>query len=111
MHETEHNGSQILSDGRSVWVNAADGCCTGRFARGGVDIHLDGEQQVKQGIECIDCFDRTDDFEQDWQRFTRGMKQHYGVEINDEHKPSSTATYQGLQRMSFPKAVDPSLSR
>ncbi len=77
---------QILSDGKVVWVNAADGCCVGRFAKSGIDIHHTGEVQVSLGEQCLDC--RTGPCgADDWIYFQNGMMKAYGLAIGDEHRP------------------------
>jgi hypothetical protein len=88
MLETLTQEHQILSDGRQVWVNSAQGMCIGRFSAGGVDIHLDYEEQLAQGKECLECFVRTPDAQSDWQRFVVGMQHHYGVQVDEEHRPN-----------------------
>lgn len=88
MKETESNGYQILSNGKTVWVNGPDGCSAGRFSPiGGIDIHKSFEEQVKDlGDPCLDCKPGPCDVS-DWQYFVDGMKKYYNVEVGDEHRP------------------------
>lgn len=88
-NETETKNYQILSDGRTVWINWKDGMCIGRFSPVGVDIHLDAKGQRKSGRECLDCFPRTANLDTDWRKFTEGMQFHYKVLVPEIHKPIS----------------------
>jgi hypothetical protein len=71
---------EILSDGRTVWVNTPSGCI-GRFSAKGVDVHKLPEEQMEGG-QCLDC--TTDP---DWDRFKASMLHYYGIEVGDEHRP------------------------
>ena len=79
--------AQVTSDGTTVWVNAPDGCCIGRFGRRIIDIHKDGAAQLAEGTECLDCRKRTDDLDDDWRVFVDGMLAHHGVTVGVDHKP------------------------
>lgn len=76
----------IQSDGRTVWVNGADGCCVGRFSQYGVEIHHTAEAQMTTGDQCLDCKAGPTNL-LDWEHFKVGMKSYYGVEISDKHRP------------------------
>jgi hypothetical protein len=84
---TETDTYQIMSDGKSVWINSANGMCIGRYTLTGVDIHQDAAAQIATGRECLDCFDRTADPDFDWLKFTEGMKFHYNIDVPEIHKP------------------------
>jgi hypothetical protein len=37
---------EIIGDGRTVWINAEDGICIGRFGRFGINVHHDANGQT-----------------------------------------------------------------
>ncbi len=76
---------EIVSDGRTVWVNGPDGCCLGRFSRFGIDVHKDAAGQ-QQGSQCLDCT-HTTPTDMDWARFVLNMMLHHDVVVGDEHRP------------------------
>ena len=78
----------IRSDGKTVWVNAADGSCIGRFGRAGIDIHKTGSQQLAGEGECLFCTHEPTT-EADYDLFTARMQQLYGVTVGPEHRPHS----------------------
>ena len=79
-------GVEILSDGRTCWVNGADGCCLGRFVHSKLlvhmDVHYDAESQAANGTSCVDCAR-----DASWREFKGAMLQHHGIVVADEHKP------------------------
>jgi hypothetical protein len=77
---------EIMSDGKTVWINDSNGCNIGRFCRNGIDIHYSGDQQIALGHQCLDCKigPCTD---ADWEHFKVGMSKSYAVVISDKHKP------------------------
>jgi hypothetical protein len=78
----------VQSDGTTVWVNSGiTGTCVGRFGKGGIDIHHDIEAQMKEGKQCLNCTHHKPTNE-DWAAFVQGMKQHYDIEVGEEHKPT-----------------------
>lgn len=77
---------EVLSDGATVWVNGADGMALGRFSRFGMDVHKTFEEQLRGGSQCLLCTHSTPDL-QGWEQFRAAMRHHYGVEIDDEHRP------------------------
>ena len=77
---------EVLSDGRTVWVNANDGSSIGRFGFGGIDIHKEVSAQ-KDGTQCLDCTHKTPDLN-DWRRFVDGMLTHHGVHVSEKHRPT-----------------------
>ena len=46
---------EIISDGKTVWVNGADGMCLGRFSDAGVDVHRTSAEQAAGLLQCLDC--------------------------------------------------------
>jgi hypothetical protein len=77
---------EILSDGRTCWVNGADGCCLGRFVHSKLmvhmDVHRDADGQAGSGSSCLGCArDAT------WPEFKVAMLRYHGVEVPDAHKP------------------------
>ena len=81
-HLTQH---EVSSDGKTAWVNGADGCCLGRFSWAGIDVHKDAQAQMVGG-QCLDCKAGPTTTE-DWMRFKEGMRHYYGVSIHDRHMP------------------------
>ncbi len=78
--------AEVVSDGRTVWINSAEGCCLGRFSRFGIDVHKDAVGQV-EGDPCLDCAPGLPDAS-GWERFRRGMLEHHGVAVEDRHRPA-----------------------
>jgi len=76
---------EVVSDGRTVWVNASSGCCLGRFGSSGLDIHRDVDGQVAVGA-CLHCT-HSRPTSADWETFVREMREFYDVEVREEHKP------------------------
>lgn len=76
---------EILSNGKTVWVNGADGCCLAQFSRFGIDVHKDAVGQ-QSGSQCLDCKHGVP-AESDWQRFRSAVLFHYGITVKEKHKP------------------------
>jgi hypothetical protein len=70
---------QVISDGRTVWVDV-EGFTVGRFSAFGIDIH------TADASGCIDCTHTKPD-RADWDRFVSGMLEHHEVEVSDSHMP------------------------
>ncbi len=77
--------TQVESNGRTVWVNAGDGCCVGRFSQAGVDVHHGARVQVETGRECVDCTHERPTAA-DWQRFVASMRK-LGADVSP-HRPA-----------------------
>lgn len=86
MNSTIKDGMEIVSDGKTVWINSEAGCCLGRFSKNGIDIHKDVEQQMTDGQQCLDCKPGPVNLF-DWRRFQSGMLRFYGVVVTDRHIP------------------------
>lgn len=78
---------EILSDGRTVWVNMA-GCSIGRFGPYGIDVHRTIQAQMEGQPECLACTHGPTTLA-DWRRFQTSMMDHYGVIIPDNHMPAT----------------------
>lgn len=78
-----HNGYEISTDGRTVWVNSATGMCVARFSLKGMDIHHDIQGQI-EGKHCLDCGPA------DWETFCQKVQQHYGVVIPIGYAPTES---------------------
>jgi hypothetical protein len=76
---------EIMSDGRTVWVNDAF-CNVGRFSRTGVDIHKTADEQMKTGTQCLDC-KAGSTTRADWEHFKSTMLRIYGADIEDKYMP------------------------
>lgn len=72
---------EIITDGRTVWVNSPE-VCLGRFGPNGVDVHNDTAGQMA-GHQCLDC--RPGD--PDWEAFKTAMLKHHGITVAESHKP------------------------
>lgn len=77
---------EVVSDGRTVWVNGADGMCLGRFGPVGIDIHRDFAAQARGESECLACTHEKPDIKA-WRQFQILMRRHYAVGIGDDHMP------------------------
>lgn len=83
------SGYQVLSDGRTCWVNAPTGESVARFSVNGIDIHRLASQQRTLGA-CLDC--KPGPLGEDgWLLFKLSMRQHYSLEVHDRHKPRRLA--------------------
>lgn len=69
----------IQSDGKTVWVHGIQGT-VGRFGPRGIDIHSSDTSK------CLLCTHGPTEA-QEWNVFVEKMREIYGVEIADEHKP------------------------
>lgn len=86
MSTIETTKAQVESDGRTVWLNAADGSCVGRFSRFGVDLHRTVSEQMAGLPECLDCTHECPG-PAEWKRFQDGALLHHGVAVSDRHRP------------------------
>ena len=78
-------GYEVLSDGRTVWVNAPTGEAVARFSWMGIDVHRRLEDQRIKG-QCLDC--RPGPLgKSDWGIFKTLMLQHYQLTVPDRHCP------------------------
>lgn len=77
---------QIISDGRTVWINAVDGECVGRFSKFGIDVHTTARKQMAGEGECLHCTHEKPDAN-GWTIFQKEMLHHHDVDIGDEHMP------------------------
>lgn len=85
--ETKAKKFEIISDGRTVWVNGGDGGCLARFSKFGIDIHLDTEGQMASGRQCLDCTHSLPDAD-GWTHFVASVRQHHGVALAPKHRPA-----------------------
>jgi len=76
---------EIISDGKTVWVNGAEGLL-GRFGRGGIDVHRPAVEQAETGRECLHCT-HTAPTAADWDVFVLKMKEHHGIEVGNAYRP------------------------
>ncbi len=81
------SATEILSDGRTVWVNGQDGCCLARFSYMGIDIHKDARGQMEEDKQCLDCKHGPTTLE-DWECFKKALWQYYQVRVCDDHRPT-----------------------
>lgn len=80
------NHTEIVSDGRTVWVNGTDGMCLGRFSRFGIDVHRTFAEQTANLGECLECTHARPDVA-DWNRFVAAMMTHHGVRVPNTKMP------------------------
>lgn len=92
MREKIVNGHQVMTDGRTTWVNAPDGSTVGRFSKWGVDVHRPITEQLKGLPECLDCSHHkpgeTGWASEGWVRFVTGVRDNFGVEVPDSFAPA-----------------------
>jgi hypothetical protein len=81
------HGYELLSDGRTVWVNGPSGGLVGRFSKNGIDIHHPVEIQVAAGKVCAMCKPGPTNLI-DWYAFCNEMINRYGVYVGDKHMPT-----------------------
>ena len=77
---------ETISDGRTVWVNGADGMCLARFGRAGIDVHRNFAAQASGEPECLACTHEPTHLA-DWRRFQILTRRHHGIGVGDEHMP------------------------
>jgi len=78
-------GFEVMSDGKTVWVNAPTGESVARFSWNGIDVHRRFEEQRTKGA-CLDC--QPGPLGQEgWCNFKALMLQHYQLVVSDRHRP------------------------
>lgn len=91
MIEDYTNGHQILSDGRTIWVNGPDRASVARLSNfhgvAMVDVHNPPSVQRRTGTECLDCRKDLRGAEA-WDYFTNSVRMHFNVVIARKHKPT-----------------------
>ena len=74
----------ISTDGRTVWVNGADGSCIGRFSkRFGLDVHKSATDQMAGGSQCLHCTHEPAG-PAAWSQFREQMQLHYKIDVPDD---------------------------
>jgi hypothetical protein len=68
---------EVSSDGRTVWVNGANGWNVGRFSEAGIDFGDSSRLKAKAGPLT----------QHDWLGFQFDMLDVHGVRVADTHKP------------------------
>lgn len=87
MHRvTGSDGTEIVADGRTVWINHAEGYCIGRFGRVGSEVHRTMRDQYTGLGECLECRHGPTG-PADWRAFQAAMLAHYGVTVSDRFAP------------------------
>ena len=90
MRETNTPTAQILSDGKTVWVNSNEtGSCVARFCK------LSLEFMPKAETFNADPSKRDG---ADWGRFKDGVARRYGFVIGDEYEPKWAISDRQLAR-------------
>lgn len=70
-------------DGQTLWVNAADGSCIGRFSKKfGIDVHKDAKAQAA-GTQCLFCTHEPAG-SAEWDQFCHSIFEHYSIVIERE---------------------------
>lgn len=87
---TEGRDYEIVGDGATVWVNASDGMCIGRFGARGVDVHRSAAEQASGAPQCLDCIHGLAPAEA-WARFVESMARHHGVAVGPDRMPAFVA--------------------
>lgn len=74
----------VSADGGTLWVNGGDGSCIGRFSkRFGIDLHNTATDQLAGLPQCLACTHGSAG-SAEWALFRQQMREHHGVEIDDE---------------------------
>jgi hypothetical protein len=87
------NGYQVMSDGKTLWINGPQGESVARFTANQylklavVDVHADIETQRITGEQCLAC-EHGEPTREIWERFKAAVLEHYGLKVPEEHKPS-----------------------
>lgn len=69
------------STGDTVWVNAADGSCIGRFSkRFGIDVHHSATVQMDGGKQCLFCT-HAPAGAPEWGQFRNALHEQYGIAV------------------------------
>lgn len=69
-------------DGATVWVNAADGSCIGRFSRRhGIDVHTTSAEQLEGGRQCLFCTHEPAN-QAAWESFCDAMLLHHRISVD-----------------------------
>ena len=72
----------LSSDGATVWVNASDGSCIGRFSRRhGIDVHTTSAEQLEGGRQCLFCTHEPAD-QAAWEAFCDAMLRHHRIPVD-----------------------------
>ena len=75
---------QVSECNRTVWVNASDGSCVGRFSKTfGIDVHRSGSDMTDGAGECLFCTHEKSGQEA-WDRFRAEMLLHHGVALEKD---------------------------
>lgn len=102
---------ELLSDDRTVWINADDGISVGRFSRTGVDVHRDAAGQMETGEQGLACALDLPPAEA-WGVFVAAIEEHYGVRVPEAYRPDYAAAppLGGRGRSPLPLRRGPGLS-
>jgi hypothetical protein len=94
IHRVRVGTYQVMSDGRTVWVNGPDGASVARLSAFGpnseivsIDVHRPRSEQCATGNECLDC--RKDLVgARAWFYFTESLRRNFGVRVDKKHRPN-----------------------
>lgn len=71
----------VSADGRTVWVNGADGSCIGRFSkRFGLDVHKTSIEQFSGESQCLHCTHEPAG-PSAWSEFRAQILLHYKIHV------------------------------
>ena len=71
----------VSATGVTVWVNAIDGSCVGRFdKRFGMDVHRTVTEMLNGAPECLNC-SKGRAGPAEWRKFCAEIKRHYGITV------------------------------
>lgn len=75
---------EVSGDGSTLWVNALDGSCTGRFSkRFGMDVHHTGTAMMAGQGECLVCTHEPAG-PAEWDIFRAAMKRHHDTDVPED---------------------------
>ena len=73
---------EVAANGQTLWLNAVDGSCIGRFSKKfGIDVHNSFTAQMAGSGECI-CCTHAPAGTAEWDQFRAVVLAHYGIEID-----------------------------
>lgn len=81
---------QVSGRGDTVWVNAGDGTCVGRFSkRFGIDVHRTIAEMMGGAGQCLFCTHGAAG-PAEWDQFRGAVKELFGIDV-----PADTISFAG----------------
>lgn len=80
----DKRNNEVSTDGRTVWINRADGMCLGRFSKNGYEISR-GAQVLDKSHYLLAEAGPTD--LDDWEVFCVCMMGHHNIDVPFDYAP------------------------